>query len=138
METTTKNKREKKKGEPLFRQNPNVDEVTRIRISQILEHFRASNDEGYSVPPFLIFSFFFTVSCTKNTTLSMFDLRLQNHVWRKNNFARDQDPCFCVHFTFIHWVYIGMRAIIFPTANQSWKDYDYCIFISIHEIWFFS
>ncbi|KAH1263618.1 DExH-box ATP-dependent RNA helicase DExH6 [Glycine max] len=47
METTTKNKREKKKGEPLFRQNPNVDEVTRIRISQILEHFRASNDEVY-------------------------------------------------------------------------------------------
>ena len=39
-------RREKKKGEPLQRQNPKVDEVTRIRIYQILEQFRASKDEG--------------------------------------------------------------------------------------------
>ncbi|KAK7385921.1 hypothetical protein VNO78_31892 [Psophocarpus tetragonolobus] len=40
------NKREKK-GEALLRQNPKVDEVTRIRISQILEQFQASKDEVY-------------------------------------------------------------------------------------------
>ncbi|CAJ1971301.1 unnamed protein product [Sphenostylis stenocarpa] len=40
------NKREKK-GEALHRQTPKVDEVTRIRISQILEQFRASKDEVY-------------------------------------------------------------------------------------------
>ncbi|KAL2316839.1 hypothetical protein Fmac_030715 [Flemingia macrophylla] len=40
-------KREKKGVEALLHQNPKVDEVTRIRISQILEHFRASNDEVY-------------------------------------------------------------------------------------------
>ncbi|XP_020234022.1 DExH-box ATP-dependent RNA helicase DExH6 [Cajanus cajan] len=40
-------KREKKGGEALLHQNPKVDEVTRIRISQILEQFRASNDEVY-------------------------------------------------------------------------------------------
>ena len=34
------------KGQPLHRQNPKVDEATRIRISQILEEFRASKDEG--------------------------------------------------------------------------------------------
>jgi len=41
------NKREKKE-EALHRQTPKVDEVTRIRISQILEQFRASKDEGYA------------------------------------------------------------------------------------------
>ncbi|XP_047180818.1 DExH-box ATP-dependent RNA helicase DExH6-like [Vigna umbellata] len=40
------NNREKK-GEALHRQSPKVDEVTRIRISQILEQFRASKDEVY-------------------------------------------------------------------------------------------
>jgi len=42
-------KNREKKGEALHRQTPKVDEVTRIRISQILEQFRASKDEGY--PP---------------------------------------------------------------------------------------
>ncbi|MED6179768.1 hypothetical protein PIB30_003984 [Stylosanthes scabra] len=40
-------RKEKNKGNPLQRQNPKVDEVTRIRISQILEHFQASKDEVY-------------------------------------------------------------------------------------------
>lgn len=38
--------RREKKGEALLRQNPKVDEPTRIRISQILEQFKASKDEG--------------------------------------------------------------------------------------------
>ncbi|XP_027331217.1 DExH-box ATP-dependent RNA helicase DExH6 isoform X1 [Abrus precatorius] len=40
-------KKRENKGEPLHRQNLKVDEVTRIRISQILEQFRASKDEVY-------------------------------------------------------------------------------------------
>ncbi|KAJ1388004.1 R3H domain [Sesbania bispinosa] len=40
-----------KKGEPLHRQNLKVDEATRIRISQILEQFRASKDEVYAFDP---------------------------------------------------------------------------------------
>ncbi|XP_061342790.1 DExH-box ATP-dependent RNA helicase DExH6-like [Gastrolobium bilobum] len=40
-------KKREKKAEALQRQNPKVDEVTRIRISQILEDFRASKDEVY-------------------------------------------------------------------------------------------
>ncbi|XP_015973252.1 DExH-box ATP-dependent RNA helicase DExH6 isoform X1 [Arachis duranensis] len=40
-------RKEKNKGNPLQRQNPKVEEVTRIRISQILEQFRASKDEVY-------------------------------------------------------------------------------------------
>ncbi|MED6135095.1 hypothetical protein PIB30_042981 [Stylosanthes scabra] len=40
-------RKEKNKGNPLQRQNPKVDEVTRIRISQILQHFQASKDEVY-------------------------------------------------------------------------------------------
>ncbi|KAL9315983.1 hypothetical protein ACSQ67_016984 [Phaseolus vulgaris] len=40
------NKREKKE-QAFRRQTPQVDEVTRIRISQILEQFRASKDEVY-------------------------------------------------------------------------------------------
>ncbi|XP_027940431.1 DExH-box ATP-dependent RNA helicase DExH6 isoform X1 [Vigna unguiculata] len=40
-------KNREKKGEALHRQTPKVDEVTRIRISQILEQFRASKDEVY-------------------------------------------------------------------------------------------
>ncbi|KAE9596328.1 hypothetical protein Lal_00048828 [Lupinus albus] len=34
-------------GGPIHRQNPKVDELTRIRISKILEDFLASNDEVY-------------------------------------------------------------------------------------------
>jgi len=82
METTTKtNKTGKKKGEPLFRQNPNVDEVTRICISQILEQFRASNDEGI---------FFFLFSSPFHAQKTQLSRR---------------------------------------------KDYDFCITISIREIW---
>ncbi|KAK7300204.1 hypothetical protein RJT34_11041 [Clitoria ternatea] len=40
-------RRREKKGGPLHRINPKVDEVTRIRISEILEQFRASKDEVY-------------------------------------------------------------------------------------------
>lgn len=44
----TMTRRREKKGDALqlHRQNPKVDEVTRIRITKILEQFRASKDEG--------------------------------------------------------------------------------------------
>ncbi|KAI4308138.1 hypothetical protein L6164_031242 [Bauhinia variegata] len=41
-------KKRQRKGEPLHRQNPKVDEASRIRISQLMEKFRASNDEVYT------------------------------------------------------------------------------------------
>lgn len=42
-------KKGKKGGEALQlnRQNPKVDEPTRIRVTQILEQFQASKDEGH-------------------------------------------------------------------------------------------
>lgn len=43
---TPKKRKKEEKPELPQHQNPNVDESTRIRISQILESFLASNDEG--------------------------------------------------------------------------------------------
>lgn len=41
-------KKRQKKGEEQQRQNPNIAEATRIRISQVLQHFRVKKDDVYT------------------------------------------------------------------------------------------
>lgn len=59
-------KKRQKKGEEQQRQNPNIAEATRIRISQVLQHFRVKKDDGKALKSirYIFFVCAFTVYTT--------------------------------------------------------------------------
>ena len=48
------------------------------------------------------------------------DLRCKSTFEAKIILSKDQNPYSCFHFTFIRWICIRMRAIVFSTTNQTY------------------
>lgn len=129
----TKNRVRKGKRERKGRYNLKIDEVTRIRITQILEQFRASEDEGYpptfNALPF-IFCDCFTLWCR----------------WMWHHCCRCSllipECCLWVIGCFVWIGYLHVFVVVkfelgssWPTWNLCWKDDD-CTGVSTDEIRF--